>query len=167
MKRTVVERSLEETVSATFWSLKYLLSKGFDWTVKNFFYELTKPFVDFEPKYFVSTGLVKFTNALDFLTKARYEKSKVYRAFKTLGVAVHEEHMTPNSQFMKALLACPGPVEFGRFVRENYAVAIVTKEENSSLDKKYKTDRPDLEAAFRAYEDVGISLVPVSFGRLT
>jgi len=159
--------SLTETINTMFSAMKYGLKNGFKQTIKFFIYDLANPiFYDFSPKFFVSENVQRNPRYTDILKLSDYLKGKIYKILKNNNMKVHEEHMTPNGQFQKILLECNEPGDFEDFIRNNYAIAIITKDENRKLDKGgFKSNRANLEQAFIAYEKMGITIKQFYFNQ--
>jgi hypothetical protein len=149
-------------------AMKYALENGINECVKFFIYDLANPlFHDFSPKFFVSDIVQSNLKYKEVLKLSGYSKGKVYNILNNETMKVHEEHMTPNSIFKEKILEYDNSVDFEDFVRKNYAIAIITKEENNKLDKGgYKSNRANLKEAFFAYEQMGIRLNEIKFGHL-
>lgn len=159
--------SLTETINTMFSAMKYGLKNGFNQTVKFFIYDLANPiFYDFSPKFFISENVQRNPKYKDILKLSSYSKGKIYNILNNNNMNVHEEHMTPNKQFQNILLECNEPGDFEDFIRNNYAIAIITKDENQKLDKGgFKSNRANLEQAFFAYEKVGITIKQIYFNQ--
>jgi len=159
--------SLTETINTMFPAMKYGLKYGFKQTVKFFIYDLANPiFNDFSPKFFVSENVQQNPKYKDILRLSGYSKGKIYNILNNNNMNVHEEHMTPNGQFQKILLECNEPGDFEDFIRNNYAIAIITKDENKKLDDGgFKSNRANLEQAFIAYEKMGITIKQFYFNQ--
>jgi len=166
--------SLIEAINTMFPAMKYGLKNGFygkkngfGETVKFFIYDLANPiFNDFSPKFFVSENVQRNPKYKDISKLPYYTKDKIYKFLNNNSMIVHEEHMTPNKQFQKVLLECNEPRDFEDFIRNNYAIAIITKDENQKLDKGgFKSNRANLEQAFIAYEKVGITIKQIYFNQ--
>jgi len=150
--------SLTDTINIMFLAMKFGLKNGFKQTVKFFIYDLANPiFYDFSPKFYVSKIVKQNKNFKDILKLSDYSKGRVYKLLNNGSMNVHEEHMTPNSQFQKKLIVCNNPNDFESFIRNNYAIAIITKEENNKLDiNGFKINRTSIEDAFIAYKKMGV-----------
>jgi hypothetical protein len=158
MKVLSQKLSLTETINTMFSAMKYGLKNGLKQTVKFFIYDLANPlFYDFSPKFFVSKIVKTNPRYHDVLKLSEYSKGNIYNILNNINMKVHEEHMTPNGQIQKKLLEFNEPSDFENFIRNNYAIAIITKNENQRLDDGgFRTNRANLDEAFGAYEKMGI-----------
>jgi len=166
MKEITNKISLTETINIMFPAMKCGLENGFMQTIKFFIYDLVNPvFNDFSPKFFSSESIRLRPNYNKILKLNGYSKGKVYKILDPFNRKdVHEEHMTPNSQFQKKILEYNNSHDFENFIRDNYAIAIITKEENKKLDAGfYKSNRQNLNEAFEIYDKLGIKLKEFKF----
>jgi len=159
--------SLTQTINIMFPAMKYALENGLKQSARFFIYDLANPiFLDFVPKFFVSENIQSSSKYHEMLKLSEYWKKDVYGVFLNDSIKVHEEHMTPNAQLQKKLLEYSNPKDFEEFLRNNYAIAFITKEENQRLDKGgFKSKRFNLNDAFIAYEKMGISIKEFYFGQ--
>jgi hypothetical protein len=167
MKLKEVNYSFAKTIEIMFPAMKFGLNNGFKQTVKFFIYDLAElRFIDYLPKFFISEKVVKNPRLQEVLIQPGYRKGKIYDILNNDNMKIHEEHMTPNSRFQNKILEYDDYKKFEEFIRNNYAIAIITKEENKKLDKAgLRSDRSNLKDAFLAYEKVNIELKEINFGR--
>jgi asparagine N-glycosylation enzyme membrane subunit Stt3 len=167
MKLKEADRSFGKTIEIMFPAMKFCLNNGFKQTVKFFIYDLAElSFIDYLPKFFVSEKVSKNPRLEEVLIQSSYKKSKIYNILNNDNMRIHEEHMTPNSQFQNKILEYDNYKIFEEFIRNNYAIAIITKEENQKLDKAgLKSNRSNLKEAFLAYEKMNIRLREIKFVR--
>jgi hypothetical protein len=166
-KQTRNKTSLTKTVNSMFSAMKFAKKIGMEQCTKFFVYDLACPiFDDFTPLFYVSDVVKKNPYFSEVLKLPVYSKGKVYKILNNDTMKVHEEHMTPNGQLQNMLLKFDKPKDFEDFIRNNYAIAIITKEENAKLDKaKLRSKRANLEEAFAAYKQVGIKIKKINFGK--
>jgi len=159
------KNSLTNTINIMFPAMKYGLENGLKQCTKFFIYDLANPiFYDFSPRFFVSENVKKSSKFQEILKMSEYSKAKVYKTLNIGLMKVHEEHMTPNGQLQKKLLEFDESKNFELFIRNNYAIAIITKEENQRLDKGgFRSKRTNLEDALIAYRHVGINIYEFKF----
>lgn len=160
--------SLTKAINIMFPAMKYGLENGFKECVKFFIYDLARPlFYDFSPRFFVSDIVQSNLKYQEILKLSEYSKGKIYDILNNEIMKAHEEHMTPNKAIGIKLLEYDNSSDFEDFIRENYAIAIITKEENNKLDKSgYKSNRSNLKEAFFAYKQVGINIEEIKFGHV-
>jgi hypothetical protein len=147
--------------------MKFAKDNGLKQSVTFFIYDLARPiFDDFTPKFYISEEVLKNPKNQEILKLPVYSKQKVYNILNNDTMKVHEEHMTPNGQLQNNLSLSNNPTDFEDFIRKNYAIAIITKEENTKLDKaKLRSKRANLKEAFDAYDLVGITIKKIEFGK--
>jgi len=157
--------SLTKAINIMFPAMKYGLENGFKECVKFFIYDLARPlFYDFSPKFFVSDIIQLNLKYQEILQLSEYSKGKIYDILNNETMNVHKEHMTPNKAIGNKLLEYDNSSDFEDFIRENYAIAIITKEENKKLDNGgYKSNRSNLKEAFCAYKQMGININEIKF----
>jgi len=160
--KTIKFISLSETIKIMFPSMRYGLKSRLNQSVRFFVYDLGNPvFSDFTPKFFVSKEVQlnpRYKEILPVLSN--YSKYKVYKILNNENMTVHEDHVVTNAKIKSMLLECKNHEEFKAFVRDNYAIAFITKAENKMLDDAgLNSERgPNLESAIIAYRKAGVVL---------
>ena len=152
--------TLKETLEKGVPFLKYF-QKGKPWgTIKNFVYDLAiAEFSDFRPRFYISKEVKDLENSdqiIPYLNGIKhYDKGKIYKILNK--DIVHEEHIVPNKVFQNKLEEL-NVIDFEEFVRNNFAIAIILKDENKKLDRNgYKCKRRDtLNQALKIYKELNI-----------